>query len=79
MDNVQKTEKSDLELANEALVELKPNITSSDRREAPVSMNTVVQYLKGEGQDLDTAFKLLEYFKGRIDNRRKIIGIETQS
>jgi hypothetical protein len=70
MSNEQKT---DLQLANESLVELSPNVTANDRKEAPVSLFTVVQYLKGRGQDLDTAVKLLMYFRGRIEERRRVI------
>lgn len=68
MTNKQKT---DLELANENLSELKPNVTTSDRKEAPASEATVIQYLNGLGKDLDTAMDLLRYFRGRIEERRK--------
>lgn len=67
MGNEQKT---DLQLANEALTELKGSVTTSDRKEAPVSESTIIQYLNGEGKDLDTAMELLRYFRGRIEARR---------
>lgn len=70
MNNVQKT---DLQVANESLADLKQNVTTSDRREAPASEATVIQYLNGLGKDLDTAMKLLQYFRGRIEDRRKVI------
>lgn len=69
------TVKTDLELANEILVGLKPNVSASDRKEAPASELTVIQYLRGEGKDLDTATKLIQYFRGRIEERRKSLGL----
>lgn len=68
-----KEQKTDLELANESLVALKPNVTASDRKDAPCVESTVVQYLNGLGKDLDTAIMLLQYFRERIEERRKII------
>lgn len=67
------TQKTDLELANENLAALKANITASDRNECGLSVATVVQYLKGEGKDLDTAMMLLQFFRKRIEDRRKVI------
>lgn len=66
-------QKSDLALANEQLAELKPNVTTSDRKEAPFAEATIIQYLNGLGKDLDTAFEMLQFFRGRIEERRKII------
>lgn len=73
------TVKTDLDLANEALVALKPNVSASDRKEAPASEAIVVAYLKGEGRDLDTAMSLLGFFRMRIDARRKAIAGDLQS
>ena len=70
---MEEKQKTDLELANETLVGLKANITSSDRKESPRSEAIVVQYLKGEGKDLDTAMELIQFFRKRIENRRKVI------
>jgi hypothetical protein len=66
-------QKTNLELANLALLDMKPRVTPSDRKEAPVNEGTVVQYLNGLGRNLDTAMKLLKYFKGREEDRRKEI------
>lgn len=66
-----KEQKTDLQIANELLADLKPNVTTSDRKEAPAVESTVIQYLNGLGKDLDTAMKLLKYFRGRIEERRK--------
>lgn len=68
------TIKTDLELALERLLELKPNVTAADRKEAPASEATIVAYLNGQGKDLDTAIKLLRFFSGRIEERRELIG-----
>lgn len=70
MENNQKT---DLQAANESLVELRPNVTSTDRKEAPMSESMVIMYLKGEGKDLESAVKLLQFFRQKIEDRRKII------
>lgn len=70
---MEETPKTDLEAANEALAEMAPNISASDRREAPGSVATIVKYLKGDGKDLDTAMELLQFFRKRIEDRRKVI------
>lgn len=75
MENKQKT---DLELANQKLMELKANIAASDRKECPRSVAIVVKYLNGEGTDLDTAMELIEFFRKRIEDRRKVLN-ESQS
>jgi hypothetical protein len=75
MENEQKT---DLDLANDALAALKPNVTASDRKEAPVAESTLIQYLNGSGKDLDTAMELLQYFRGRIEERRKLLVSQDQ-
>lgn len=66
-----KPQKTQLQRANEALAALKPNITSDDRTEAAkrFSVFTIVMYLKGQGRNLDTAIKLLDFFKGKIETR----------
>lgn len=64
-------QKSDLEFANQALAQLKPHITAEDRKQAPACEATLVQYLNGLGKNLDTALKLLRYFRGRRDERNK--------
>lgn len=72
-------QKTDLQLANEALRELKVNVTASDMKHAPASTPTLIKYLNGQGKELDTAMKLIEYFRGRIEERRKVLlQIETQ-
>lgn len=68
---MEQQQKSQLERANEALVELAPHIPTSDRQHAMLTYSefTVIQYLKGRGKNLDTAMKLLELFKKRIEGR----------
>jgi hypothetical protein len=65
--------KTDLQAVNNALKELSPNVTTTDRAEAPASETTIVRYLKGLGKDLETGIKLLQFFTQRIENRRKLI------
>jgi hypothetical protein len=66
-------QKTDLDAVNELISALKPNVTASDRKEAPASLPTVQLYLDGLGKDLDTGIALLKYFRERIEGRRKII------
>jgi hypothetical protein len=66
-------QKTDLEIANELLTQIKPNVTTSDRKAAPFVESTVIQYLNGLGKDLDTAFEMLQFFRARIEERRKIL------
>ena len=66
-------QKSDLDLANQALLALKINVTTSDRADSPRCEAITIQYLKGQGKDLDTAIELLDYFRERIEERRKKI------
>lgn len=66
-------QKTDLDLANETLMGLKANITASDRKECPRSEAIIIQYLKGEGKDLDTAMELIQFFREKIEGRRKLL------
>jgi hypothetical protein len=76
--NKMENSQTQLEKVNVALMALYPNITTSDRREAPYSEFTVVQYLKGRGKDLETAMSLLQFFTKRIDGREKQIARVTE-
>lgn len=71
--------KTDLELASEALIELSPNVSASDRKAAPWSEVTIIKYLGGLGKELDTAVKILQFFRKRIEDRRRIITNEVQN
>lgn len=73
MENVKQIQKTDLELANEALAELKPNVTAADVNDSGRDGRTVRQYLSGQGTSLDTAVELLKFFRERIEKRRKVI------
>lgn len=73
MNKVEEIKKTDLELANEALAEIKPNVTAADRKECSRSEAMIIRYLNGQGTELDTAVELLEFFRERITQRRKII------
>ena len=76
MINVENKQKTDLELANEALSELVPNITAADRKESGYEKAVVSAYLNGSGRNLDVAVRLLKFFRERIEARRKIIANE---
>lgn len=68
-------QKSQLQQANEQLIGLGSDVTTNDRQEAmnTYSEFTVYQYLKGRGKSLDTAIKLLQFFKKRIEDRNKVL------
>lgn len=70
-------QKSQLVTANEVLSDLHPSVTTEDRRAAIQDLNysefTVIQYLKGRGKNLDTAMKLLGFFRKRIGDREKAL------
>jgi hypothetical protein len=64
---------SQLEKVNKALRELAKDVISSDREEAPASEPTVIEYLKGNGKNLETGLKLLRFFRKKIQERDKEI------
>jgi hypothetical protein len=71
-------QKTQMEKANDVLEqELKANVTSEDRQaavtELDFSLFTVATYLTGKGKNLDTAMKLIEFFRKRISDREKLI------
>lgn len=72
MTNGQKTQ---LERTTELLVQLKPNVTRSDREEAFIQYSefTVIQYLKGRGTNLETAINLLKLFTRKIKERENLL------
>lgn len=59
------------------LIDLAINVTREDRVEFvemfPVSEATISNYLNGRVSSLDTAFKMLQYFQKKIDEREKVI------
>lgn len=66
-------QKTDLQLANERLSDLKPNVTRKDIDESPWAEPTIKRYLIGGGKKLDVAAAMLTYFRGRIEDRRSLI------
>jgi hypothetical protein len=76
--NTQSTLKTQLDKANAALVKLKKDITSDDRKAASLELDikarsTMVQYLNGKGKDLDVSVKLLGFLRKRIVERENVI------
>lgn len=67
----QSTNKSQLHKANLALVAIADNVTADDKKASGYVPSTVWMYLKGNGKDLGTAMKLLDFFTGRISDREK--------
>ena len=67
--------RTQLEQANEQLVQLAPLITTADRKEALIHVSnfTLVQYTKGRGKNLDTAVSLLKLFRARIEKRQQFL------
>lgn len=68
-------EKTQLEIANEQLMALAPELAVSDKQEAVIrfSWPTLTRYLRGEGKNLDTAITLLTMFKKRIQERNELL------
>jgi hypothetical protein len=66
-------QKSQLDKANDALKALRLNVTTTDRIECGFAESTVIQYLYGNGKNLDTAMKMLSFFRKRIEEREKAI------
>jgi hypothetical protein len=62
-----------LDKVNQALIAIAKDVTATDRKEAPASEPTVIDYLKGKGKDLETGLKLLRFFRPRIELREKEI------
>lgn len=68
-----------IERANNILLDIKPNVTAQDREDAQKELElgeaTVNRYLIGEGKKIDTALALIEFFQGRIlERERKLQG-----
>lgn len=57
------------------LQDLDQNITKLDRKAALRELNvveaTVRRYLKGKGTDIDTALRIIDFFKKRIEERER--------
>lgn len=62
-----------LKKANAILNNLRPIVTELDRKEAQrvtgKSMQTIKNYLLGDGTNIDTALELIKFFQGRIAER----------
>lgn len=77
MENTQ-NQLSQLDRANQVLSdELYPLVSTQDRKDAVTDLNysmfTIVQYLKGRGKNIDTAFSLINFFRTKIMKREKMI------
>lgn len=63
--------------AKKTLLDFSPNVSQRDQLEAAIhldySTRTIERYLKGDVRDLDTATKLIQFFKERIAQRQKQI------
>lgn len=66
-----------LERANAYLLEIRDTVTAEDRKEAMElfshSKQLIIVYLSGKGPNLDTAVKLLEFFRSKIQWREKLL------
>jgi hypothetical protein len=64
-----------LDRAKAQLSELAPNVSSRDKKDAAaqceVSIMTIHRYLSNDVRELDTATKLIRFFKKRISDREK--------
>jgi DNA-binding XRE family transcriptional regulator len=59
----------------QSLKNLSPNLSAQDKVDAAkkfgVHKNTVLNYLKGEGPNVELGLKLIEYFNGVMDKKIK--------
>ena len=62
---------------NTLLKELSPMITSDDKKKCHeqkhLSVFTINKYLRGEGENINTAQRVLEFMKKRIAKRAKLL------
>lgn len=74
---MQKNNTTQLDRLAEKLLEIKVDVTKSDRDEAikqlGITPQTISHYLNGRVWSSDTAAKLIEFFSKRIAKREKII------
>lgn len=73
---MQTEQKTQVQLASEVLTqEIYPSVTTEDRRaameELEIGQFTLIQYLKGRVTNLDTAMKLIQFLRRRIEDRQK--------
>ncbi len=77
MENEQDTGLTQTERFAAKLLEIKPEITTEDRRiakeETGLTPETISRYLNGTVNDADTAAGLLLIFRKRIADREKVI------
>lgn len=63
--------------AAEILKDMKKDLSAGDRKaarsELGLSGTTISEYLAGRIRDLDTATKLVVFFRKKIDNRKKLL------
>lgn len=73
--NAKNTNLTQLDIAKTQLREIAPNVSRSDKRDAAreceVSIMTIHRYLSDDVRELDTALKILRFFKRRISAREK--------
>lgn len=77
MENEQDTGLTQNEKFAAKLLEIKPEVTTEDRRiakeETGLTPETISRYLNGTVNDADTAAGLLMIFRRRIQDREKLI------
>jgi hypothetical protein len=78
----QSNTKTQLDKANEVLIDMAVNVTSDDRnvaiKELGINRQTVGQYLRGEAKDLDVATRMIRIFRTRIADREKEFSLATK-
>ena len=75
--NTNSTGNSQLERANARLKDMAKDITPKDQHEAAKAFRTskraIEYYVAGDRKDLDMIVALIDFFKGRIKKRDKIL------
>jgi hypothetical protein len=72
-----KNQNTQIDKANKALVDLRPNVSTQDRSDAVTQLGlsgpTVQRYLNGRATNLDTALNMIQFFRTRIEKREKVL------
>lgn len=65
------------QIFGQELKKLKVNVTADDKREAMlkfnIHLNTVQNYLKGNGKDAGLAAKMIAFYKKQIEKRNQVL------
>ncbi len=63
---------------NKELMKISKDVTTQDKKDcmvhANVHLNTIVNYLNGQGKDADLCAKMISFYKQKIESRNQVLG-----